>query len=139
MTQRPIPKSLLDLLKKPWQPVSKAAGSAFQANFEPELERRRRPSFYFGYEGSRRPDDDFLTFEEIAALIQGGVLRTPLAALYTARSSGERQTSTNEHAQHAVIDFCEAVYAAWGTLQARLDQAATACPVHPRDRADSMS
>jgi hypothetical protein len=130
MTMKPIPKSLLALLARPWQPASQY--SAFESAFE-DKDRQRRPSFYFGYEGSRRPDDDFLAFKDVAALIREGALPAPLAALYTA-SSGDRQTSTNEHAQHAVIDFCEAVYAAWETLQGRLDQAGQACPIHPRDR-----
>jgi hypothetical protein len=126
MTAKPIPKSLLALLIRPWQPASDANGSAFGPIFD-EADRRCRPSFYFAYQASRTPDDDFLTFEDVMALIADGVLTPATAAIVTARS-GERQTATNEHAQHALIDFCEAASAAWETLQHRLDQIAQACP-----------
>lgn len=132
MTMKPIPKSLLNLLADVWKPATEANGRAFDQVFE-QQDRRRDPSFYFNYEGSRKGFDAYLSFKESAALIRDGVFCPPLAALYTA-TSGERQTSTNEHAQHAVIDFCEEVYAAWQTLQNRLDQVAQACPIHPRDR-----
>lgn len=67
-------------------------------------------------------DDDVLTFADVAALIRDGVL-TPATATICQPPSGERQTVTNEHAQHAMQDFCEAVFAAWNQLQDRLARA----------------
>ena len=131
MTAKPIPKSLLSLLAEPWRPASEANGSAFQPVFDQD-DRRHRPSFYFAYEASRSQSADMLHFAEVTALIRDKVLTASHAAIVKP-TSGPRQTSTNEHAQHAVIDFCEAAYAAWETLQTRLDQIAQACPSHPRD------
>ena len=132
MTPKPIPKSLLNLLAEPWQGGTNASGSTFECVFEDE-DRARQPSFYFTYEASRSPSADMLQFSEVNALIRGGVFSPSLAAVFIA-ANGKRQTSTNEHAQHAIIDFCEAVYAAWHILQNRLDRAEKACPIHPRDR-----
>jgi hypothetical protein len=128
---KPIPKSLLSLLSEPWQPAAGITGSAFQAVFD-ETDRRRDPSFYFAYEASRSDGADMLHFAEVVALLRDKVLTADMATVANP-VSGPRQTVTNEHAQHAIIDFCEATYAAWETLQRRLDQIASACPP-PRPR-----
>ncbi len=126
MTAKPIPKSLLSLLAEPWQPASEPNGSAFQAVFDHD-DRRHRPSFYFAHEASRSQSVDMLHFDEVAALIRDKVLTASHAAIVTP-VSGPRQSVTNEHAQHAILDFCEAASASWETLQARLEQIAQACP-----------
>lgn len=126
MTAKPIPKGLLSLLAEPWQPASDATGSAFHVAFD-EDDRRYDPSFYFAHEASRSQNGDMLQFAEVTALIRDKVLTASHAAIVKPLS-GPRQTVTNEHAQHAVLDFCEACYAAWETLQHRLDQIAQACP-----------
>jgi HAMP domain-containing protein len=113
-----IPKSLLDLLAQEWQATSSGTGSAFESVFEEE-DRRRNPSFYFASE-DEQSDIDLLRFEEVAGLLRDGVLNHVTAAVRH-RPSGARYTTTNEHAQHAIYDFCEAVYAAWKQLQRRLN------------------
>jgi hypothetical protein len=83
-----------------------------------EIDRARDPSFYFASEGEPSAIDT-LRFEEVTELLRDGVL-SPATAAVRRRPSGARYTATNEHAQHAIYDFCEAVYAAWDQLQQRL-------------------
>lgn len=109
-----ILKSLIDLLAQEWQATSPGTGSAFESVFEEEY-RRRNPSFYFASE-DEQSDIDLLRFEEVAGLLRDGVLNHVTAAVRR-RPSGAHYTTTNEHAQHAIYDFCEAVYAAWKQLQ----------------------
>jgi hypothetical protein len=100
-----IPKSLLDLLAQEWKPATKSAFSegAFDGIF---AERGREPSFYFVHEGGQ-PGIDMLRFTEVVALIGDGVLN-PVTGAVRRLDSGARYTATNEHAQHAIYDFCEA-------------------------------
>jgi hypothetical protein len=81
-------------------------------------DRARDPSVYFASEGEPSTID-MLQFDEVAGLLRDGVL-TSITAAVRRRPSGARYTATNEHAQHAIYDFCEAVYAAWQELQQRL-------------------
>ena len=111
-----VPKSLLDLLAQEWKPAIPNQ-SIFEIIFA-ERERAHDPSFYFASEGEPSAVD-MLRFDEVTGLLRDGVLN-PATAAVRRRPSGTRYTSTNEHAQHAVYDFCEAVYAAWQELQQRL-------------------
>jgi hypothetical protein len=124
-TMKAIPKSLLDLLALEWKPATQGA---FESIF---AERGHEPSFYFASEGEP-PAIDMLCFNEVTALIGDGVL-TDVTGAVRRRPSGHRYTATNEHAQHAIYDFCETVYAAWSQLQQRLTTAEQAS----RTRANS--
>jgi hypothetical protein len=113
-----IPKSLLNLLAQQWKPATESDEGAFEAIF---AERGREPSFYFASEGDP-PAIDMLRFNEVVALLRDGVL-TDVTGAVRRRPSGNQYTAANEHAQHAIYDFCETVYAAWGQLQHRLTTA----------------
>jgi hypothetical protein len=114
-----IPKTLLDLLTQQWRPADPEKGEdgAFESIFA-DKNRARDPSFYFAREGEPSTID-MLQFDEVIGLLRDGVLNPAIAAIRHS-PSGARYTATNEHAQHAVYDFCEAVYAAWQKLQQRL-------------------
>jgi hypothetical protein len=112
-----IPKSLLDMLAQEWSGADPEEGSAFESVYAYE-DRARDPSFYFASEGEPSASA-MLRFDEVTGLLRDGVL-TSVTAEVRCRPSGTRYTATNEHAQHAIFDFCQAVYAAWDQLQQRL-------------------
>jgi hypothetical protein len=115
-----IPRSLLDMLAQEWSPADpeiEESGGAFGSIFA-DRDRARDPSFYFASEGESEASS-MLQFDEVAGLLRDGVL-TSAAAAVRYRPSGARYAVTNEHAQHAIYDFCQAVYAGWDQLQQRL-------------------
>ena len=114
-----IPKSLLGMLAQKWHPADpeEGEGGAFESIFAEE-DRARDPSFYISREGEPSASA-MLQFDEVIGLLRDGVLTSTTAAVRH-YPSGARYTATNEHAQHAIYDFCQAVYAAWDQLQQRL-------------------
>src|SRR5947209_5767195 len=111
-----IPKSLLGMLAQKWHPADpeEGEGGAFESIFAEE-DRARDPSFYISREGEPSASA-MLQFDEVIGLLRDGVLTSTTAAVRH-YPSGARYTATNEHAQHAIYDFCQAVYAAWDQLQ----------------------
>jgi hypothetical protein len=113
-----IPRTLLRMLAQKWKPADpdKREGAAFEHIFAMD-DRAADPSFYFAREDSP-PLLDMLRFAEVAGLLRDRLL-TPTTATIQTNHSGQRIASTNEHAAHAVYDFCQEVYAAFH-LQERL-------------------
>jgi hypothetical protein len=118
MTDKPIPASVLDLLRHRW--VTPDGYCAFDSVFHGEadegsrLQRQIDPAYYhYGPGGGAQLFGD-MTFAEAQALHREHVF---------GEFSGNRNghISVNEHAQHALQDFCREVYAAWKTYQDRID------------------
>jgi hypothetical protein len=119
-TELCIPKSVLALLRHHWKD-DEPDYSAFESIFFGEADegsqyRRQRqidPSYYFISQRSDAPGIADVTYAEAAALHReqawGGFSR-----------STEGHVTVNEHAMHALHDFCRAVYVAWRTYQERL-------------------
>jgi hypothetical protein len=131
-----IPKSLLSMLAQKWHLANPEEGGAFEFVFADE-DRARDPSFYFAREGEPSAAC-MLQFEEVIALLRDGVLNSTTAAVRCS-PSGTRYTATNEHAQHAIFDFCQDVYASWDQLQQRLAAAEHANNIRANHEADHLN
>lgn len=112
----PIPAALRKLLDHAWMRNEKY--SPFLSNYE---DRRREPSFYI-YQKQRPNDGQVFTIAELEALANDGVL-DGLVTDY------ENTVAVNEHAEHAISDFCSTVYRAWDELEARLDAVRRRAPL----------
>lgn len=122
-----IPASVLAVLKHKW--VVTEGYSAFDSVFNDreDEERRRDPSYYHIRTGKKIDFAfDQFTHAEAKSLVMEGVF----GALAVSRDGG---VVINEHAQHALTDFCSEVYAAWGKYQRRLAEVekAGASPLSP--------
>jgi hypothetical protein len=141
---RPIPDSVLKLLRHRWK-VAEPDYSAFQSVFDPPFEpfgddpeaeqrdrhaalvrnRRLDPSCYYTpIDGPRSIEaiaGFIFTHPEAVALICDAVFGT------AAEDEGSRIV-INEHAQHALEDFCQEVYGAWAKYLDRLARIERACP-----------
>jgi hypothetical protein len=106
-----IPASVLALLGHKWRGTS--GYSAFDSVIEDTRDRLHNPSYYqFSY---GRPDDDNngMTWRDTKAVIADGVY----GANFRVR---DEHVAVNEHAQHALTDFCSEVYDAWAKYKKRL-------------------
>ena len=115
-----IPEAVLGLLRHQW--LEPDRDSAFEFVFRRDPGRQRRPSYYFIRKGSAAdPDGPGFSYEEALALISEGAF---------GRVAQDRDTDVciNEHAAHALNDFCRDVYGAWATYRKRLADAERACP-----------
>ncbi len=124
MTDKPIPPSVLALLNETWKDAD-PRNSAFELVFGPENKRGRirHPSYYFiRRHHEHRPYA--LRYDEAASLCASG-------ALGSAAKATDGIVVINEHAQHALFDFCSEVYAAWGKYQKRLADLERYCPETP--------
>lgn len=127
MTVKPIPASVLAILQNRWKeadPSHSAFDAAFNdADARERRERRSDPSHYLI--PPDRPFDaavDALTRAEAVSLVRGGVFG-PLAKV-----CDNGVVAINEHAQHALVDFCSEVYAAWDKYERRIAEVRAACP-----------
>jgi hypothetical protein len=115
MNYTAIPDSVLALLKKRWRLPD--GYSAFESTFDDPIEpdRRRDPSYYHLRVDSEVTDPDWqnLSHSEAVALIKDGVFGA--SALQE-----ELGVALNEHADHAMQDFCSEVYEAWAKFQERM-------------------
>ncbi|RVI45672.1 hypothetical protein [Sinorhizobium meliloti] len=115
MNDDPIPAAVLKLLEHPWMTDGYFP---FRSVWSQSEDRRRRPSYYFHRKGRDIPEMVF-TYEELAAIMRTGLLGG------VARSCSG-QICINEHAQHALEDFCREVYGSWRMLQSRICDVADA-------------
>jgi hypothetical protein len=109
-----IPDSVLNLLRKRWRlPEGYSAFDIFNDPQQPD--RQRDPSFYFIRTGQNVADLDFDVFShaEAAAMINDEAFG------HTAAQTSE-WVALNEHAQHAMQDFCSEVYEAWAKFEERI-------------------
>lgn len=113
-TTQPIPAAVLDLLKARWKPDS----TRFENVWEDER-RRSDPSFYIYYDRPHADGIQTFTPSEIRQLVQANVLDRLVKQNATSMA-------VNEHAEHALSDFCGEVYAAWAKFQDRLEAISTA-------------
>ncbi len=114
-----IPASVLALLKHQW--VKPDGYSAHAAVFERYPDRRSRPAYYVYRKGTDFNGWGNVTHAEAVWLVRDNVF--PGLMLDDGRG-----ISVNEHAQHALDDFCRDVYGAWAKFQARLLEIQIACP-----------
>lgn len=115
-----IPDGVAKLLRHPW---SSADGrSAFEVVREIAKERWRDPSFYF----SRKDHGpaNALDYEDMAGL----VAVPELSGLVGDRGD---HCVMNEHAEHALSDFCSAVYDEWEKCRSRLAEIPLTKPIDP--------
>lgn len=120
MNAVPIPKSILHLLSEPWRVEGEY--SHFDAVFAKE-KRRIDPSYYVIHVGTKvETDMDTFSHDDAMALAADDAFGT------NARTRESGNVVINEHAQHALVDFCSDVYAAWKKYQDRLQQIEAACP-----------
>jgi hypothetical protein len=116
---KPIPRGLLSALAELWKEPK--GHCAFEAAFEGC--RRNDPSYYLHRaDGSDHRVSDF-TYDEIADLSRAGILD----GLHEDHGTG---IAVNEHAEHALADFCRETYEAWRRCQERL-AGARAAARHP--------
>jgi hypothetical protein len=118
-----IPVSVLALLKDPWV-TSKM--SAFEGTFQPngsERERIYEPAHYFVHHEHIGAND--VTYAEASRLLAENVFGS------MAVRDGET-IIINEHAKHALDDFCRATAAAWAVYRERLALIERSCPPMPR-------
>lgn len=119
-----IPDSVLNLLKHRWREADSDYAS-FDALFNDPIdpERRTDPSYYHIRPGKEiETDFDTISHAEAMQLVNEGVFGT-LAKVY------EDDTVTiNEHAQHALVDFCAEVYSAWVKYQQRISEVRKVSP-----------
>ena len=117
---RSIPKSVLALLRHPWKD-DEPDYSAFESVFigladEGSQYRRQRqidPSYYFISQSGAPVHVADVTYAEADALHREQAFGD------FSRNTGGHVT-VNEHAMHALNDFCRAVYVAWRTYRERL-------------------
>lgn len=131
----PIPTAVLDLLKEAWMTNGYRP---FDSVFNISQERREFPSFYFYPEGYK-PQGTGLVFSYsgVAALINSGLLdgigfTDPLHPI-----------AINEHAQHALEQFCRETYEAWRRCEQNLasvrQHQECPCLTKPVDEADTAA
>lgn len=118
-----IPPCVLGLLRSMWagaDPDYSAFDSVFR---DGDRQRLLDPSYYYMRPvRSLNPGLSVWSHAEAAELIKGGAF----GALAEVRADGI--TVINEHAQHALVDFCEEVYASWEKYQRRIAEAEKRCP-----------
>lgn len=108
----PIPKSIINLLGQEWRPAN--GYSAFESNFEGK--RKSNPSYYTLNPGKEVTSDmDTFSYKEAAAMSKDDLISKFI-------SNKDGVLWMNEHASHAVQDFCSEVYDAWRKCQDRLRQ-----------------
>lgn len=115
----PIPEAVLAALRTPWR--MDAWDSVFAEILASDPARLRDPSAYNHFAsgsdlGEGIPDADAI------AMVRAGVFGRH------GRDHGD-SVQINEHAEHAFMDFANAVYAAWAEFERRL----STLPVRPRD------
>lgn len=128
MTDKAIPASVLAVLKHRWKDADPRC-SSFEFVFNDKDDRRRRsdPSYYHIRPGKKvETDFDVLTHDEAAQLVKDGAFGS------LAKMQDGGGVVINEHAQHALTDFCSEVYSAWSKYQRRIAEAERACP--PMDK-----
>jgi hypothetical protein len=120
---KPIPASVLSVLKHEWQPADPNY-SSFDGQFnEDDKGRKSEPSYYHISPGKKvETDFDVFSHAEASKLAEEGVF----ARLAKVQNNGT--VTINEHAQHALSDFCSEVYSAWKKYQHRLAKVEKACP-----------
>jgi len=105
-----IPAPILEMLKEQWRQSDDS--SAFDYPFE---KRPADPSFYAYRREDLKQDNNGVRTEEVAELaklpfFEGLIQQTPNGFTF------------NEHAQHALMDFCSEVYFAWAKFNQRLER-----------------
>ena len=115
----PIPDSVLAVAGQAW--VDPWSGGQFEDVFDGESrqarERRLDPSWYVDYGEGHRDDNGAVMFSnaEMTTIFKSGALR----------GFAGKDGSTllvNEHAMHALEDFCRETSRAWRKFNARLDR-----------------
>ena len=107
-----IPPSVLQVLGEQWKPAD--AQSVFERILNEYPDRRSDPSFYHIHTGQEIESDfDEYTHAEVVQLVDEGAF----GALAISRP---KAVSINEHAKHALSEFCREVYAAWEKYKSRI-------------------
>jgi hypothetical protein len=117
--QKEIPTSVLRLLKHQWKPGDSDSSFDSVFNDAQDKKRRKRPSYYHIRQGRKIENEfDVFTYEEACQLVREGSFG-PLAVLR------DENVTINEHAQHAMADFCSEVYSAWAKYKHRISEVET--------------
>jgi hypothetical protein len=120
MTDRvagPIPSSVLELLKYRWKLLG--GYSAFERVFKgpDDADRKTRPSYYTFRRGKEIETNlSALSHKEAKSLLEEGVF----GELAIMREN--EAIAINEHAQHALTDFCSEVCASWAKYLSRIEE-----------------
>ncbi|MES0125893.1 hypothetical protein NKL05_27895 [Mesorhizobium sp. C420B] len=105
-----IPTPILDMLKEEWRKADDSP--AFDYPFQ---RRANDPSFYAYRRDDPKHDNNGVRTEEVSKLAKlpmfDGLIRETKEGF-----------SFNEHAQHALTDFCSEVYTAWAKCAERLGE-----------------
>ena len=121
----PIPESVQVLLRNTWKHPDSLGFSVFRSNFEGKenAERRRDPSYY--HIRLAEPDEP-----GIASISGKEALDLHAERVYGALSTSQNTTvSVNEHAHHALLEFCEQVSKAWSDYRDRVAAVEAAGPI----------
>src|SRR5271165_3329564 len=113
---KPIPISVLEVLKHEWRAADQAY-SSFDGVFNDKDDRGRRtnPSYYHIGVGKKvETNFDVFSHAEASNLVKDGAFAS------LAKVQDDKSVTINEHAQHAMTDFCSEVYSAWQKYQRRL-------------------
>ena len=103
-----IPKGVRELLRHKWKMPNGVR--VFDDNAQGG--RLSQPSYYVARPGGEPPHA--LDYEDVQ-----GLAADPLFDGLAREAEG--CTFINEHVEHALIEFCEAVYEAWAKCEARLE------------------
>lgn len=123
-TPKPIPSGVLNLLKHVWREADEDY-SSFDAVFNDleDKERRSDPSYYHIRPGKEVDSDfDSISHADAVKLAEQRVF----GAL--AKMHENKVVAINEHAQHALTDFCSEVYSAWKKYQQRIAEVERVSP-----------
>jgi hypothetical protein len=104
-----IPKSVLKMLEQQWKPTD--GYSAF------DMSTKRRPTdpSYYIIRNDVEPSSVSFTYDEVKKLDAEGALGG-----FVKDHGNGKSFAVNEHAVHAMQDFCSEVYDAWNKYQARI-------------------
>ncbi len=105
-----IPQPILDMLKVVWQPGS--VPSTFESVADDE--RLKNPSFYHHGKNQGDYDNNGILASDANALLNASELEGLI------KDNGD-SIAMNEHAHHALTDFCSEVYDSWRKLQGILE------------------
>jgi hypothetical protein len=104
-----IPKSVLKMLEQQWKPTE--GHSAFDTS----MQRRPTDPSYYHVRNDVEVSMVSLTYDEAKKLDAEGALGD-----FVKDHGNGKSVAVNEHAVHALMDFCSEVYDAWNKYQDRL-------------------
>jgi hypothetical protein len=95
---QPIPAVLPSMLETPWEPSNHSACDLV-FNDREDTGRRTNPSHYIHRADEGKEHNNGMTYAEAKGLVKSGALGRLIKDHGT-------HISINEHAQHAICDFC---------------------------------